>query len=68
MCNARSGLTGQCVPVMVLGLILVGIAAIVAVADSGKLSRRMPTQVPPRALAVVPFLLGVALIATDLLT
>jgi hypothetical protein len=52
----------------VVGFLLVGLGAILVLADSGQLSRRMPTQLPPRALAPVALLLGVALIAADLLT
>ena len=52
---------------IVVGLILIGLAAVMALADSGQLSRRMPTQVPPRALAAVPLLVGVALVAAGLL-
>ena len=52
---------------IVVGLILIGVAAVMAVADSGQLSRRMPTQVPPCALASVPLVVGVALVAAGLL-
>ncbi len=52
---------------IVVGLILIGVAAVMAMADSGQLSRRMPTQVPPRALASVPLVVGVALVAAGLL-
>jgi hypothetical protein len=52
---------------IVVGLILIGLAAVMAPADSGELSRRMPTQVPPRALASVPLVIGVALVAAGLL-
>ncbi len=52
---------------IVVGLILIGLAAVMALADSGDLSSRMPTQVPPRALASVPLLVGVALVAAGLL-
>lgn len=51
----------------VLGLLLLGVGVIMVVAASGGLSNRMPTQVPPRAVAAVPLLLGVALIVADLL-
>lgn len=54
-------------PMTVLGLILLGVGVIMVVAASGGLSNRMPTQVPPRAVAAVPLLLGVALIVADLL-
>ena len=52
---------------IVVGLILIGVAAVMAIADSGQLSQRMPTQVPPRALASVPLVVGVALVAAGLL-
>jgi hypothetical protein len=45
---------------IVVGLILIGVAAVMAMADSDQLSRRMPTQVPPRALAAIPLVGGVA--------
>ena len=53
---------------IVVGLILIGVAAVMVMADSGQLSRRTPTQVPPRALASVPLVVGVALVAAGLLT
>ena len=52
---------------IVVGLILIGVAAVMAIADSGQLSRRMPTQVPPRVFACVPLVVGVALVAAGLL-
>ena len=52
---------------IVVGLILVGLGVATVLADSGQLSRRMPTQVPPRALASVPLVVGVALVAAGLL-
>ena len=52
---------------IVVGLILIGLAAAMTLADSGQLSRRMPTQVPPRALAAVPLLVGVVLVTAGLL-
>lgn len=45
-----------------LGVILLVVAAVIAVADSGGLSSRMPTQVPRRRVAVVPLVVGVALL------
>ena len=52
---------------IVVGLILIGVAAVMAMADSGQLSGRLPTQVPPRALASAPLVIGVALVAAGLL-
>jgi len=52
--------------VLAVGLILIGLAVVMAVADSDHLSWRMPTQVPPRAYASVPLLVGLALVAADL--
>ena len=52
---------------IVVGLILIGLAGVMAMADSGQLSGRMPTQVPPRALASVPLAVGVALVAAGVL-
>jgi len=52
---------------LVLGLMLICVGVILVLADSGGLSRRMPTQVPPRAMAAVPLLLGVALVVADLM-
>jgi hypothetical protein len=53
---------------IVLGLILIGVAAVMAMVDSGQLSRRMPTQVPPRGLAAVPLVIGVVLVTAGLMT
>jgi hypothetical protein len=50
---------------LTLGVILVGIAALWVIADWGGLSRRMPTQVLPRRAAWYPFVVGAALIVTD---
>ena len=52
---------------LAVGLLFIGLAVIMALADSDQLSGRMPTQVPPRAYAFVPLLVGVALVAADLL-
>jgi hypothetical protein len=51
---------------LIVGSILVGIAGLWVLADSGGLSRRMPTQVLPRRAARYPFVAGVALIVTGL--
>jgi hypothetical protein len=50
----------------VLGLLLLGVGVVMVVAASGGPSNRVPTQVRPRAVAVVPLFLGVALIVADL--
>jgi hypothetical protein len=52
--------------VFVLGWLLVVVAVVIYVGDGDGLSRRMPTQVPPRALAPVPLLMGCLLIAASL--
>ena len=52
----------------VLGFILLGVGVVMVVAASGGVSERMPTQVPPRALAALPLLLGVVLIVADLMS
>jgi hypothetical protein len=52
---------------LVLGLILVVVGVTMLAADSGNLSKRMPTQVPPRAVAAVPIVFGVLLVVADLM-
>ena len=47
----------------VVGVLLIATGAVIAVADTGRLSDRMPTQVPPRRLARYPVVAGVALLA-----
>lgn len=47
---------------VVLGSVLLGVAAMLAMADSDRLSRRMPTQVPPRWMAGIPLSAGVLLL------
>jgi hypothetical protein len=44
-----------------LGLVGIGLALILMFMDWDGLSKRMPTQVPPRTLASVPLALGVIL-------
>ena len=46
-----------------LGLVLIAVAGVLLLADSGGLSRRMPTQVPPRRFALVPLVGGLLLLA-----
>ena len=41
-------------------------AALLLFADAGRLSSRMPTQVPPRAFALVPLAVGVVLLLLGL--
>jgi hypothetical protein len=55
-------------PMIVLGLMLVGVGVIMGLAASGGLSKRMPTQVPPRAMAAVPILIGAVLVVADLMS
>jgi hypothetical protein len=45
-----------------LGLLLVASAGVIAVADIGALSTRMPTQLPPRRFARYPLIAGIALV------
>ena len=45
---------------VVTGLVLLSTAAVIVIGDMGGMSRRMPTQVPPRRLAVYPLVAGVA--------
>ena len=45
-----------------LGVILLLAAAAIALVDSGGMSTRMPTQVPPRRIAVYPLVAGVGLV------
>lgn len=47
---------------LVLGGLLVATAAVIALADSDRLSRSMPTQVMPARLARYPAALGTLLI------
>jgi hypothetical protein len=49
-----------------LGLVLIAVAGVLLVADWDGLSRRMPTQVPPRRFALVPLVGGVLLVAFSL--
>lgn len=53
--------------VVLLGLLLIGIGSVVLLLDWNGLSRRMPTQVPPRALAAVPLVVGSVLVAAGLI-
>jgi hypothetical protein len=46
----------------VLGLLLVAAGALLVLADADGISRRLPTQVPPRSFARYPIAVGVALI------
>ena len=43
----------------VLGLVFIAAAALLLMADAGRLSSRLPTQVAPRAFALLPLGLGV---------
>lgn len=49
-----------------LALVLIAAAALLLLADSGRLSSRMPTQVPPRAFALLPLAVGVLLLLVGL--
>lgn len=52
---------------IVLGVVFIGVGIVLILMDWDGLSTRMPTQVPPRGLAAVPLVLGVALVATGLI-
>jgi uncharacterized membrane protein HdeD (DUF308 family) len=52
--------------VVVVGVVLIVVAVVLVLMDWDGLSKRMPTQVPPRGLAIVPLLLGIALVAVGL--
>jgi hypothetical protein len=45
--------------VTVLGVVFIAAGAVLLMADAGRLSSRLPTQVPPKAFALVPLGLGV---------
>ena len=45
-----------------VGLVLLSAAGVIILVDSGGMSRRMPTQVPPRRIALYPFIAGVTLL------
>ena len=42
-----------------LGAVLIAAAALLLLADTGQLSARLPTQVPPRTFALLPLAAGV---------
>ncbi len=50
-----------CVPLLVLGLLFIAVAGVLAVADSGDLAARLPTQVVPRRLLKWPAAMGAVL-------
>ena len=52
--------------VTVLGLVFIAAAAVLLMADAGRLSSRLPTQVPPKAFALVPLGVGVLLLLIGL--
>jgi heme/copper-type cytochrome/quinol oxidase subunit 1 len=47
------------VALSVAGLILLVTALLIVLGDTGGMSRRMPTQVPPRRIALYPLVAGV---------
>ena len=49
-----------------LGIALIAVAAVLLLLDAGRLSQRMPTQVPPRGLALVPLGLGILFLLVGL--
>jgi hypothetical protein len=49
-----------------LGVVLIVAAVVLLLADWGRLSDRMPTQVPPRAFALLPLCSGVVLLVVGL--
>jgi hypothetical protein len=52
--------------VTVLGLVFIAAAVVLLMADAGHLSSRLPTQVPPKAFALVPLGVGVLLLLIGL--
>jgi hypothetical protein len=50
----------------VLGIVFIAAAAVLLVADAGRLSARLPTQVPPRWVALLPLAVGVLLLLLGL--
>ena len=50
----------------VVGVVFIAAAALLLAADMGHLSSRMPTQVPPRAFALLPLGIGVLLLVLGL--
>ena len=48
--------------IAVLGFVVVASSVLIAIADVGGMSRRMPTQIPPRRVAMYPLVAGVALL------
>jgi hypothetical protein len=52
---------------IVLGVLLVAVAAVIALADTDDLSRKMPVQVPPRRLALYPLVCGVVLVVVGVI-
>jgi hypothetical protein len=52
--------------VTVLGVVFIAAAALLLLVDAGRLSSRMPTQVPPRAFALLPLAVGVVLLLLGL--
>jgi hypothetical protein len=53
-------------PVTVLGVVFIAAAALLLLVDAGRLSSRMPTQVPPRAFALLPLAVGLLLLLLGL--
>jgi hypothetical protein len=49
-----------------IGVILLAVAGVLVLADWGRFSERMPTQVPPRRVAWYPFAAGLVMIVTGL--
>jgi hypothetical protein len=52
--------------VTALGIVFIAAAAVLLLADAGRLSSRLPTQVPPRAYALLPLAVGVLLLLLGL--
>jgi hypothetical protein len=51
----------------ILGALLVVAAGVVAAGDSDGLSQRLPTQVPPRRVALYPLIAGALLLTLGLI-
>jgi len=52
--------------VTALGLVFIAAAAVLLIADTGHLSRRLPTQLPPRSVALLPLTVGILFLVLGL--
>jgi hypothetical protein len=51
---------------VVIGAVLLGVAGLIVLGDSDRMSSSMPTQVPPRRLARYPLAVGAVLVVVGL--